>query len=125
MPLPVGSRQEIAFVDRQVANYQQLANGIRARIDVIYLDPLLDGVEQITQALALRQGISAVHVISNGAIGRIQLGNTELSMATLPGYRDELASWQASLLPGADVMFYGSAIGSISTPAPDPITPDP
>jgi Domain of unknown function (DUF4347) len=127
LPLPVGSRQEIAFVDRQVANYQQLVSGIRARIDVVFLDPLVDGVQQITQELSKRKGLAAVHVISNGAIGRIQLGKSELSMQTLPGYRDELASWTASLLPGADLIFYGSQIGATlpSPPKPIPVSPAP
>src|SRR6185436_4244737 len=50
---------------------------VQARDDmlVVVLDANWDGVEQITQMLAVYQGLAAVQIISHGTSGALRLGN--------------------------------------------------
>ena len=70
----------IAFIDSSVPDWQTLAAGIPAGTQVFILDAARDGVEQITQLLQTRQNIAALHIISHGRPGTVQLGNTCLNL---------------------------------------------
>ncbi|MGI0492002.1 DUF4347 domain-containing protein [Alkalinema pantanalense CENA528] len=108
----IASRQEIAFIDGQIQDYQKLLPGIRRGIEVVILDPTLNGMDQITEILAQKTELSAVHLISYGDTGKIYLGNSQLSLGNLANNSAKLAVWQRSLLPGADVLLYGSNIAA-------------
>ncbi|MBE9165913.1 DUF4347 domain-containing protein, partial [Tychonema sp. LEGE 06208] len=72
----------IAFIDTAVPNWKTLVDGVTPGTEVILLDSNRNGVEQIAQKL--RGGnFSAVHVVSHGAVGSLQLGNTMLTLDTL------------------------------------------
>ncbi|MEG3977790.1 DUF4347 domain-containing protein [Microcoleus sp. herbarium8] len=72
----------IAFIDTAVPDWKTLVDGVTAGTEVILLDSNCNGVEQIAQKL--RGGnFSAVHVVSHGAVGSLQLGNTMLTLDTL------------------------------------------
>ncbi|MEG4861813.1 MULTISPECIES: DUF4347 domain-containing protein, partial [unclassified Microcoleus] len=72
----------IAFIDTAVPDWKTLVDGVTAGTEVILLDSNCNGVEQIAQKL--RGGnFWAVHVVSHGAVGSLQLGNTVLTLDTL------------------------------------------
>ena len=56
----------IAFLDSALRDGQTLRNGIELGTEVITLDRVRDGVEQITEALASRSNIKSIHIISHG-----------------------------------------------------------
>lgn len=112
LPNVIASRQEIAFIDGQIQDYQKLLPGIRRGIEVVILDPTLSGMDQITEILANQTELSAIHLISYGDTGKIYLGKSQLSLGNLANNSDKLAVWQRSLLPGADVLLYGSNIAA-------------
>ena len=76
--LDEAQRHEIVFIDTGVADWQTLAAGIDPGSEIVLIDPSRDGVSQITDALAGRSGIDAVHVISHGGEGFVQLGADDL-----------------------------------------------
>ncbi|MDH3460575.1 MAG: DUF4347 domain-containing protein, partial [Burkholderiaceae bacterium] len=83
---PASTRaQEIVFIDMRVPDYQVLVDDLLSKNDasrqfeVFVLDPDRDGVEQIGQALAQRNNISALHIISHGADGNVALGSGALN----------------------------------------------
>jgi hypothetical protein len=105
---PGESRSEVVFVDPTVPNYQDLLSGMNSNIEVIMLDGGQDGIEQMANALSGRTGIDAIHVISHGGAGELQLGTGVLnadSMSTQ--YADDLAVIQQSLSEQADILVYG------------------
>jgi len=105
---PGASRSEVVFVDPTVPNYQDLLSGMNPNIEVIMLDGGQDGIEQMANALSGRSGIDAIHVISHGGAGELQLGTGVLnadSMSTQ--YADDLAVIQQSLSEQADILVYG------------------
>ncbi|TKB64478.1 MAG: DUF4347 domain-containing protein [Nitrospira sp.] len=105
---PGESRTEIVFVDPTVPNYQELLSGMDPNIAVIMLDGEQDGVEQMASALAGRTGIDAIHLISHGGEGELQLGTGTLTTESMSGqYADELAIIQQALSGQADILVYG------------------
>jgi hypothetical protein len=108
--------REIAFVDANVTDYQELVAGFRPEIEIHILNPLQDGVVQIEQHLATYNGsISGLHLISHGASGELQLGKTGLNLDDLSHYSRHLQSWSEALTPDADILLYGCNVAAGAT----------
>ncbi|HLO48805.1 MAG TPA: DUF4347 domain-containing protein, partial [Kamptonema sp.] len=89
-------RKQILFADSRVEDYGSLTASVdRSNTEVIVLDAKSDGVEQIAKALSGRTDISAVHVLSHGAAGSLQLGASELCLSNIESYRNYLEQWFA------------------------------
>jgi hypothetical protein len=71
------------------------------------LDPERDGVEQITEALADHEGLDAVHIVSHGADGVLELGSGTLSAANLDAHARDVARWGDALALDGDLLLYG------------------
>ena len=85
-------RKEIVFIDTRVEDYQTLMEGIDPNAEVILLDSTREGVEQIAEALNGRTDIDAIHLISHGTEGVLNLGTSALTLDTMMGeYADELS----------------------------------
>ena len=105
---PGESRSEVVFVDPTVPNYEALLSGMDPHVKVIMLDGGQDGIEQMANALSNRTGIDAIHVISHGGAGELQLGTGVLSADTMStDYADDLAVIQQALSEQADILVYG------------------
>ncbi len=109
---PRDAPQAVVFIDTRVEDYQTLLDDIlqntsTEEVSVVLLDADSDGVGQITEALKNYAGISAVHVISHGTAGAVQLGNTLLNQHSLSQYEGEIAAWGNALGESADLLFYG------------------
>lgn len=106
-------RHEVVFVDAQIEQHSELMDALREssdphrEIDIVVLDANRDGIEQITEALAARHDVDAVHVLSHGTDGALKLGGTWLHEGNLGGYAGEIAQWHHSLSSGADLLVYG------------------
>ena len=98
---------QILFIDALVQDIDTLLSTIDPSIEVIVLNDRQDGLTQIADALAGRSGIDAVHVISHGGPGSLQLGSGEITEATLDGQAEQLAQIRAALSDSADLMLYG------------------
>ena len=105
---PGESRTEVVFVDPTVPNYHDLIGGLNSHVEVIMLDGGQDGVEQMANALSGRTGIDAIHVISHGGAGELQLGTGVLNAGSMStDYADDLAVIQQALSEQADILVYG------------------
>ena len=106
-------RQELVFIDTDVENYQELLNDILAQdgkgrnIEVITLDNERDGIEQISEALANYQNLDAVHLISHGSDGNIDVGNTQLDANALDQNLAEISAWGDAFTEEGDFLIYG------------------
>ena len=110
------TRTEVVFVDMSVEGSDQLLEDLMQRqgdgIEVHLLDPNSDGVEQIAAALEGRRDVDAVHIISHGSQGRLQLGSSVLDVESMQGqYADELQTISEALGEGADLLIYGCNFG--------------
>ncbi len=105
-------RHDIVFVDPATPDYQKLIDDIRAQdgdadIEVVLLDVERDGIEQISQTLAGRRDISAMHLISHGAEGSVQLGSSLLNFDSLLQNAKQIKGWGQALTVDADLLIYG------------------
>ncbi|MBF2048311.1 MAG: DUF4347 domain-containing protein, partial [Elainella sp. C42_A2020_010] len=107
------SPTEIAFVDVGVADSSSLIAQFQAGTEVHLLDASQDAIAQITQILASRSNISAIHILSHGSNGALLLGGESLS--NLSGYDDALQLWAQSLTANADILLYGCNVAADST----------
>jgi hypothetical protein len=105
--------QEIVFVDEGVDNYQQLVDDLRdnadtsRNIEVVVLDRDQDGIEQISEMLQDRDDLDAVHIISHGSDGSVELGNTSLDAYTLEQNNLNIGLWANSFAETGDILIYG------------------
>jgi Domain of unknown function (DUF4347) len=72
------------------------------------LNPNTDEVEQIAQVVSQYDNLQAIHIISHGSDGQLNLGSSVLDNANLQGkYADELAVIRQHLSVNADILIYG------------------
>ncbi len=109
----------VAFVDQGLEDIEQLVAGIRAslsgqELEIHYLQQATNGLQSITDVLQGRQGIGAIHIISHGNDGVVNLGNVALSTDNLGEHTSQLASWSNALTEDADLFFYGCELAATS-----------
>ncbi|MFT8244508.1 DUF4347 domain-containing protein [Roseomonas sp. BN140053] len=99
--------REILFVDAGVPEAEILLAGLSPTVEVVRLAADRDGLDQITEALAGRSGITALHVLGHGAEGEFNLGNAAVTAGTVDARAEQIASWQSALTADADILLYG------------------
>ena len=102
----------IAFIDSAVTDYQMLVAGVIPGVEAVLLNASQDGVVQITEALARRQDIGAVHIICHGSPGRLKLGNSFLGIDTLNNYISHLQQWRKALNNSGSILLYGCRVAA-------------
>ncbi len=114
----VSQTQELVFIDSDTPDHEQLVDdlleqaGSGRQIEVIVLDAERDGVAQISEALADRQDISAMHIIAHGEAGSLQLGDARLEFDTLVSNASAIQRWGDALDADADILIYGCDLAS-------------
>ncbi|MCC6609877.1 MAG: DUF4347 domain-containing protein [Burkholderiales bacterium] len=114
----VPGRFELVFIDASVPGYAQLAADVEAQndgwrhIDVVVLDPSRDGIAQVSETLASRVQLDAVHFITHGADGAVQLGGSRFDSDTLAANERAVANWGQALKADADLLFYGCDVAA-------------
>src|SRR5262245_38978862 len=105
------SRHEIVFIDTAVSGYQQLLADVHSdatrNVETVLIDSSHDGVDQISQALAGEHDLDAIHIISHGADGALELGSTTLDFSGLLDRFDAIRGWGDALAADADILLYG------------------
>ena len=113
---PSHQANEIVFVSDSVGEYQDLIDSISddpSRIvDVFVLDSQQDGVEAISQTLANYHNLQAIHFVTHGASGQLELGNLLLNNSNLSAYAGQIATWNNALDSEADLLIYGCDLAS-------------
>lgn len=110
-------RQEIAFINGNLADLQTLVAGMRPDIEVVILDPAGDGLAQIARVLAGRANLDAIHLLGHGAAGMLELGDVTIDAAYLKQHSDVLADIGSALNDAGDILLYGCDTGAGSTGA--------
>lgn len=103
--------QEVVFVDGQAGNVGELLQGLSGHAEVVILDPNKDGLQQMADYLKGREGLDAIHLLSHGADGSVQMGNVWLASNNLSEHRQALESIGAALKADGDLMLYGCRVG--------------
>lgn len=92
-PAQPSLKSTLVVVDTGIEDYQTFVQGLTKETQVLLLNPACEGIQQITAALKANPWITQLHLVTHGAPGYLQLGNTELSLDTLSQYQAQLRSW--------------------------------
>ncbi|MCP4981274.1 MAG: DUF4347 domain-containing protein, partial [Gammaproteobacteria bacterium] len=104
---------ELVLVDSATDNYQQLVDDLldqtdeSRRLEVVLLDSERSGIDQISETLLAYQNLDAIHLISHGSDGIINIGNTALNTELLNQSRVEITAWSEALNEQGDLLIYG------------------
>ena len=66
-----------------------------------------DGIRKITDTLARKSDLDAIHIISHAQDGAVQLGSRKLDFETLLKRAAAVKKWGEALTENGDILFYG------------------
>lgn len=98
---------EVAFIDTVLANWQDLVSEMPTEVEVVLLDANQDGLAQIATWAKTNTKYNAIHILSHGNSGTVQLGTATLNENTLSEYQHILSEIGQALTEDGDVLFYG------------------
>lgn len=100
------SGRVLVVIDSAIDDHDSLRQGVIPGVETILLDPALDGIEQLTAALANYRNLARLHLVAHGKAGQIHLGSTVLSSANLITYAGALQQWRQSFSSDAALLLY-------------------
>ena len=103
-------RKEVVFIDSNIENYQTLIEGIDEGIEVQLIDGNQDGLAQMAVWADAHSGYDAIHILSHGSEGQIELGSATLNTESLDVYNAELTLLGESLNEEGDLLLYGCEV---------------
>lgn len=108
---------ELLIVGAGIEDSRTLLDGLARDgrdIEVLVLNPGTDAMTQISAALAGRNDLSAIHILSHGASGQLQLqpGADTIDAAVLAARAGEVGRWGDALRPGGDILLYGCDVAA-------------
>ena len=104
------ARREVVFIEDNLPDYLKLAESARAGAEVVVLDHTQDGLQQMIAALQGRE-VDAIHLVTHGANGQVDLGSTRLSVSNVDAMAGQLAQLGQSLSADGDLLLYGCDVG--------------
>ena len=107
--------KEVVFIDTAVEELDALLSGLleqNRELEIVFLDPTRDGLVQIAEQLDGHTGVNAIHLLSHGSDGQIQLGASVVTSESLSQYTASLAKLGQSLSESADILIYGCDLAS-------------
>jgi hypothetical protein len=107
-----GSNLPLVIVGSNIKGLENLIASFPLPVRVLRLDPSKDGLSQIVQALANATDIPAIHILSHGSEGVLQLGSTNLTTSNLSKFASELSAIGRSLSIDGDIFLYGCNIAA-------------
>ncbi|MEW8660421.1 MAG: FG-GAP-like repeat-containing protein, partial [Candidatus Thiodiazotropha endolucinida] len=115
------STRELVIIDPATPDYQPLVddlisrNGDGRNFEIVLLDSADNGIDQLSETLAQYRELDAIHLISHGSEGEIQLGDAILNLEELQQSAEQIGAWGQALNTGGDWLFYGCDIASTAT----------
>ncbi|MBS1186777.1 MAG: Hemolysin-type calcium-binding region, partial [Burkholderiaceae bacterium] len=107
--------REVVFIESGVADLATLTKSIGSGIEIVMLDGDSDGLAQMAAWAQTHSGYDAIHLISHGSTGSVDLGAATLTVANLNEHAGELAAIGAALKTGGDLLLYGCDVAQGST----------
>ncbi|MES2936176.1 MAG: DUF4347 domain-containing protein, partial [Pseudomonadota bacterium] len=118
VPMSALVAPELVFIESDVADAQLLMQSMQAQGREVYLlDPGQDGLALIASVLEGRGEISALHLVTHGGQGWIDLGATKLDAAAVAARQSELQAIGNHLSAGGDILLYGCDVAAGDGPS--------
>ena len=112
--LAIPTAREVVFIEDNLTDWNILSTRLAASAEVVVLDSSGDGLAQMATYLASRQpaSLDAIHVLSHGAVGQLNLGSTSLTQDTLGQYTTAFNTIGQVLSEQGDLLLYGCDVGA-------------
>ena len=114
-----GKSAELVFVqadlaerDALIADLRQDALKSNRMLTIVLLDTTKDGFEQIDVALAEYSNLDAIHFVTHGSDGMIQLGDSLLAANNLDEHTVDVQDWGRALSDTGDILIYGCDVAA-------------
>lgn len=109
-----GGKKEVVLVDTSVADYKTLEAGVRDGVGIVEFDGSADGLAQIAAWAATQSNYDAIHILSHGSEGVLNLGTLHLSQSSLASenIQQELAQLGQALASDGDLLLYGCDVAA-------------
>ncbi|WP_440994435.1 DUF4347 domain-containing protein, partial [Cysteiniphilum litorale] len=104
--------KEVIIIDASIEDPHTILQNIQREAAIEIILEHQDGIEEITKLLEKYSQLEAMHIISHGAIGELQLGISRLNNETLDQYQPQLSRWGQALRESGDILFYGCDVAS-------------
>ena len=107
-------KKEVVLVDTSLSNYKILEAGVRDGVGIVEFDGSRDGLAQIAAWAASQQGLDAIHILSHGSEGILNLGTNHLTSTALSSasVQAELAELGRALTADGDLLLYGCDVAT-------------
>ena len=111
---PIQRTNELVFVDTATPDYQKLIDDMREsalgdgrHLEFVLIDAERDGIRKITDTLAQKRDLDAVHIISHAHDGAVKLGSAQLDFDSLLKRAAAIKKWGDALTENGDLLIYG------------------
>jgi hypothetical protein len=117
----VPAAKELVFIDTRVSDHQTIVDSLQnqtqagGNLEIVILAPTVDNIQQISEALAGRRQLQAIHIVSHGSDGAIELGSTTLDADSLERNAEAVSRWANSLAADGDLLVYGCNVAQTET----------
>ena len=102
--------REVIAIDTGVPDWQSLITHLDPSIAVILLPAGGNGLAALALALEDYGTLDALHIVSHGSSGQLDLGGLRLNTASLDGQGAALAAIASHLAPNSDVLLCGCSV---------------
>ncbi|MGE4266486.1 MAG: DUF4347 domain-containing protein [Deferribacterales bacterium] len=108
----MSASSQITFVLNNVSDYEALVSEIGDSSTVYIIDASSNALAQMAGILDGYQDLSAIHIMSHGDSGLIDLGLVQLTNDNISEYSDLLGQIGASLSEDGDILVYGCEVAA-------------
>ncbi|MBR7889685.1 DUF4347 domain-containing protein [Marinomonas sp. A79] len=105
-------KKEVVFIEDNVDDYQTLIDGIGAGVEIVLLDSSQDGLAQMALWAESNSDYDAIHILSHGSEGAVDLGAFNLDSTSVTTRTDDLTTLGAALNQEGDLLLYGCEVAS-------------
>lgn len=110
--------KELVVIDVRVPDYAALVNDFLSQttsergFEFLVLNERDDGISRVSSALVAGETYAAVHLVSHGADGSVQLGSTSIDAESLVSRAGGFQQWASGLSEDADILIYGCNVAA-------------
>ncbi|MEO0644830.1 MAG: DUF4347 domain-containing protein [Cyanobacteria bacterium J06650_10] len=101
---------KLVFIDSSIEHISALVDGLRAGYQAYVISQTQDGIAQITHLLSKFQQVEAIHIVSHGTPGALQIGSAHLTIETAEQYSKQLKTWGRVLSLQGQLLIYGCEV---------------
>ena len=112
------TRLELVFIDENTPDYQILIEDLEndlagnKQLEIVLIGADENGINRITETLSNFSNVDAVHLVSHGSDGTVNIGNTSLNSHTLLANEKQIALWGESFSEDGDLLIYGCNVSA-------------